>query len=412
MPGPSLARTLATALIQPRTWVIPYVAVWVSVAFLPGPPTDLDIFFWPSAKIALAGHPLMVYSVVNQNGYPNANGPVALIPLTAIGFIARWLGWLDAYNLRRALALGLFSLFLMLMAKEGVAAIERLRGRPVKAGPRLLAYCVLTAAPPIWQSLVGWGHVEQPIEVWLVLVAVRWIDRGWMLRAGMAFGLAMLSRSSAGLMAVPLALASWRRGPPQAARLFGAAAVTGLAGLLPFYLADAPDVIHSLFTYRGNLPVGAGSVWSLATDHGSIAFVKHWDILFVAATAMTLNLWLTTRRGGFTEERLFAGMALTAASFALLSKTVWPYYFFELLVFSTVWAAGRWRPADGLIRLALPPLAVSVLTMVAEIGSTTGMEKQLVAIEGGAMFVMLGLTVIWLARSAGSPSEPFLPSSA
>jgi len=136
----------------------------------------------------------------------------------------------------------------------------------------------------------------------------------------------------------------------------------------------------------------------------------------VAAAALTANVWLATRRGGFTEERVLGGMALTAASFVLFAKTVWPYYFFELFVVTTVWTFGRWRSADGPVRLLLPPLAVTVFGMVAELGPIPGQGVRLVAVEGGGMFVMLGLTALWMAlvarRSpdaageAPSPPEP------
>jgi len=391
------ASKLARALVQPRTWVIPYVVLWMLVGLLPITKTDLDLFFWPSAITAADGQPLMVYSYAGKSVYPNANGPTALVPLTAVALVAKQLGWLESVDRRRPLALTAFSVFLILMAKEGVDVIDRLRRRPINGLPRLVAYGVLTLAPPIWQAVSGYGHLEQPIEVWLLLVSARWLARGWTARSGLVLALAVLSRSMAGLMALPLTLAAMRKGPLSSARLLGAATVTGLAGLLPFYLADGQDLIHSLFTYRGHLPVGAGSIWSTATDAGAIAFVQHWDIAFVVAGALTANLWLATRPGGLTEERVLGGMALTAASFLLFAKTVWPYYFFELFVLATIWTAGRWRTADGPVRLLLAPLAICVMGMVAEIGSSPGLGPHLVAVEGGGMFVMLGLLAIWMA---------------
>jgi hypothetical protein len=298
-------------------------------------------------------------------------------------------------------ALAAFSLFVLLMAREAVAAIERLRDRPLRGIPRLLAYGILALSPPVWQSVLGYGHIEQPIEIWLVLVATRWLDRDRTLRAGAALALAVLARSSAVLFAAPFALASWRRGPHAARRLFAAAAATGIACLLPFFLADRADVTHSLFTYRGGLAVGAGSIWSVTRGSAFAAVVQHWDIVAVASAVIGANLWLATRRGGFDQARLFAGLTLTAASFALLAKTVWPYYFFEMFTFGTVWAFGRWKPADGLVRLALAPVAISTFGMVAEIGSVQDMPAVLVGIEGSAMFAMLGLTAAWILWIAG-----------
>ncbi|MFI5282955.1 MAG: hypothetical protein ACHQ0J_07480 [Candidatus Dormibacterales bacterium] len=399
-------RRLAGVLSRPRTWVIPYVVLWVLVGLLPITQTDLDIFFWPAATVAVQGQPLMVYSKGGQSVYPDANGPTSLLPLTAVGLVADRLGW-DSIDRRRPLALGAFSLFLLLMAREGVAAIERLRRRRLATIPRLLAYGALTLAPPIWQAVAGYGHIEQPIEIWLLLVAARWLAQGWALRAGLALGLSVLSRSAIGLMAIPLAFAALRKGPGTFARLFGATAATGLAGLLPFYLADSPDLVHSLFTYRGGLPVGAGSIWSVASDPSVLRFIQHWDILFVVAAALTANVWFATRPGGFTEERMLGGMTLTSAAFVLFAKTVWPYYFFELFVLATIWTFGRWRRADGPVRLALAPIAITILGMIAELGPIPGQGTRLVAAEGGGMFVMVGLTAIWLAWMARrSPDAP------
>jgi hypothetical protein len=396
----------AALLWDPRAWAPPYVAMWFGIGFLPSVGTDLDSTFWPSTKVALAGHPLLVYSVAGQAEYPNANGPLALLPLTAAGLVIRALGWLDAPYPRHATVLAVFSLFVLLMAREGVAAIERLRGHRLQGWKRLLAYATLTLTPPVWQSVEGFGHLEQPIEVWLVLVAVRCVDREWILRAGIAFGLAMLSRSSAVLLSIPLALSLVMRSPIIAMRFFAAAGVTGAAGLLPFYVADRADVIHSLFTYRGALPIGAGSIWSVTRDGALAPVAQRWDILAVVAVALAANLWLATRRGGFTEDRLFAGMTLASASFALLAKTVWPYYFFEVFAFGTIWAAGSWRRQYGFARLLVAPIAISVMGMLAEVGSLNGLPLASVRLEGVAMFLMLGLVTVWIAwRGAGAQLE-------
>lgn len=385
----------ARFLSNPRVWIAPYALLWFAVGLLPFQPTDLDIFFWPSAKVAAQGHPLLVYTAGGHALYPNANGPVALVPLSALATLLNWAGRLDDVTLRRAIALGVFSIFMLLMAREAVRAIERLRGDQMHPSVRLLAYAVIALSPLAWQSVAGYGHVEQPIEIWLLLLAVRWICEGRPGWAGVAFGAGIMTRSSAVLMSVPFGLASLRRGPQSVIAFFVAAVAAAFAILIPFLLADPSDVIHSLFTYRGSLEVGAGSVWSLARGSPLETVVQHWDIAAIAAVVIATNLWLT-RRPGLDEGRLFAAMTLTSASFALLAKTVWPYYFFELLVFGTVWAAGTWRREDGPVRLVLLPVAASVYGLIAEVGSEVNLPLQPVRIEGAAMFVMLVLTLAWL----------------
>ncbi len=168
-------------------------------------------------------------------------------------------------------------------------------------------------------------------------------------------------------------------------------------------------MIHSLFTYRGGLVVGAGSVWSLAHGTPLEAVAQHWDIAAVLAAGVAGNLWLATRPGGLDRSRLFAAMTVSSASFALLAKTVWPYYMFEVFVFGTVWAFGTWKAPEGVVRLILLPLAVSIFAMVAETGPEQGLPPRLVAVEGAGMFVMLTLTVAWMIWLSGGTRRGWNP---
>lgn len=394
---------VAKILLRPRTWAIPYIALWFAVGLFPIQPTDMDLFFWPSAKMAVDGRPLLVYVPRGQSDYPNANGPVSLVPLSALGLVLNSFHAFDSQPWRRALALGLFSVFFLLMAAEAVRAVERIRGHPLTGHARLFAAASFALGPPLWQSLAGYGHVEQPVELWLLLLAVRWLDERRDVNAGVAFGLAVLSRSSAVLLAIPLAIYDARRGVRSLVRFGAATAVSGVAVLTPFLLADPADVIHSLFTYRRDLVVGAGSVWSLTHGSALEPVVQRWDIVPILAAVIAANAWLMTRPGGLTQGRLFAALALTSASFATFAKTVWPYYFAEAYVFGTVWAFGRWQTNENPMRLVFVPLAIATYALIGEIGSDQGLAANLVALEGGAMFVMVVLTAIWIAWLAAEP---------
>lgn len=397
-------RSIGALLLQPRTWAVPYVALWFAVGLLPFQPTDMDIFFWPSADIAVNGHPLLVYQAHGQADYPNANGPVSLVPLATLGVALKAAG-LAFQPWRRAFALALFSVFFLLMAREALKAVERIRGAPVAGLGRLGAYATLTLGPPLWQSLAGYGHVEQPLELWLLLLAARLLDERRTLGAGFAFALGVLSRSPAILLGVPAALYAGRRGFADLVKFGLGTALTGAAVIAPFLLADPSDVIHSLFTYRRGLAVGAGSVWSLAHGTAVETLVQHWDIVPIAIGVVASSAWLATRPGGMTPGRLFAAMTLTSACFALFAKTVWPYYLTEVFVFGSVWAFGRWTAEENPLRLVFLPLAISVYGLVAEIGSEQGIGQDLVDIEGGCMFVLLGLTAAWIAWRAGGTRQ-------
>ena len=60
----------------------------VAVLLFDSSKTDLDVFFWPSAEIAVHGHPLLVYTL-RAGPYPNANGPVSLLPLGPVAALAQ-----------------------------------------------------------------------------------------------------------------------------------------------------------------------------------------------------------------------------------------------------------------------------------------------------------------------------------
>src|SRR5260221_14463326 len=92
--------------------------------------TVLDAFFLPSARIGLEGHPLLDYSLRYAEVYPNANGPLSLLPLTAVAALAQHLGWLDNPPLRRMLVQAVFAVFPLLLVWEALHAIERLLARP------------------------------------------------------------------------------------------------------------------------------------------------------------------------------------------------------------------------------------------------------------------------------------------
>jgi hypothetical protein len=174
----------------------------------------------------------------------------------------------------------------------------------------------------------------------------------------------------------------------------GTAAVTAIAGLAPFYLADSADVTRSLLTYRGDLSVGAGSIWSLTQGTGWEPVAQHWDIAFVVALVVVVNAWLASRPGGLAGGRLYAGLALSTAAFALLAKTVWPYYFLEVYIFTAVWALGR--PNTRWTALVAPLVVVSALDQLAELGSAPQQTAALIHAEGVGMFVLLGAAMAWL----------------
>jgi hypothetical protein len=103
------------------TWAlgVAYAAAWAIAGWLwNGPPSDLDNFFLPAVRIALSGHPLLVYTARFQGVIANDNGPLGLVPLAPVAALISLLGWLDDERLRRMLIMAAFSIFSLLMARE------------------------------------------------------------------------------------------------------------------------------------------------------------------------------------------------------------------------------------------------------------------------------------------------------
>jgi len=380
-------------------WVLGfgYALAWAIIGWLwRGPLTDLDFFFLPAMRTVLSGHPLMVYTVRFQSIIANDNGPLGLVPLTAVGAIASWLGW-DDNRLLRALVLTAFSIFTLLMAREAVLAIDRLRGASLVGISRLLAYGLFALSPTLLIGVLGYGHIEQPMELWLVLVAVRILASGRTTGAGISFGLALLTRSLAGLPLIPLGLLLLARGRRRAMTWLAASAAFVVAlGLLPFVLADPKDTVYSLVTHRGSLPVGGGSIWQLLVGTPYEWIPQRADVIFVLGLAVLLSLIVIVARKNLTlsSPDIYGLLALTALTLPLLAKSVWPYYFLDAYVFGVIWWLGQADPvAIGrrLIGISLPLIAV-LATLLTEFEMGTN-SARIRLNEGVAMGLVLAILV-------------------
>lgn len=317
-----------------------YIGIWGFSGVQRLNVTDFEAFFLPSARIALAGHPFHIYQVRYQNVYPNANGPLSIVPLTLAAALAQALGWLENMELRRMLAMGIFAVFPLLMAREAVLAADRLLGAPLTRYRRLLAYALFALTPELWHSMLLYGHIEQPIMIWLTLAGVRALTEQRWARGGVLVGLALLSRSIALLYLLTLALLLvWRGRWGASARFVGGALITVVLGLLPFWIADRKDLIYSLVTFRTQLPVSGGSVWGLSIGTPVESFANRFDSMTVIIAALvSVSLVLTLRRTLEIGSRdVYALLAVASLCFPLLIKTIWPYYFLDAYVFVALW---------------------------------------------------------------------------
>lgn len=370
-----------------------YIALWAVTSLQNMNETDLDAFFLPSAQIALGGYPLHVYQTRFDLIYPNANGPLSLLPLTLVAWVAARLGWLADPHLRRMLVDAAFAVFPLLIGRELLLALDRLLPRPPAGIWRWLALGCVTLTPELWHSVLFYGHIEQPLMLWLVLAAVRMLAEDRPGRAGIYLGLALLARSAAGLYLLALVLAlllrsdagrtpgtappsrsTWRARFRAPASMVSVAAVVAALGVLPFWLADPKDTLYSLVTFRGLLPVGGGTFWLAVAGSPWEGIAQHADgyAVVLAAAAITLVVLLVRRNVGVRSRDFYALLGLVGLCFPLLMKTLWPYYYLDASIFFTFWwlAGARdlvgWRERLIWLGGVTAPLAAVILAEISE----------------------------------------------
>lgn len=348
---PRLRNRVLVALL-----VVLYIVFWGVTALYPVAPSDLDAFFIPSAQLVAFGHPLLAYSIRYDLIYPNANGPLSLLPLAAVLRLASALGWLQNDTMRRVLILGAFSVFTLLVTREGLLTLRWLHPRPFTKGFRIISIGLLAFSPLLWHSVLFYGHIEQPILIWLALWSVRLVGTGRILRGGIVLGLAFLTRSTALFVLIPLAviLLSQRRWW-QTILLGGTTALVTALGVLPFYLRDPADTTYSLLTFHRELIVAAGNIWGFFFGTPLIDFAANYDTEAVVAASLLVCGAAVLARSRFAggngfdlrSPQTYALLALTNLCFTLLVKTLWPYYFLETYMYAGVWALASIR-ASGL----------------------------------------------------------------
>jgi len=403
----------------PRLLAAAYVAGWSLCGWLwRGPLNDLEIFFLPAARVALSGRPLFVYAVRYLGVYANDNGPLVLIPVTAVAAIGQWLGWVGDQQLRRLLFMGAFSVLILLMTREALTAID-LGGHRLSGVPRLLAWAVILLSPPLWIGVLGYGHVDIPLTIWLVLLTVRKQARGRSRAAGAFAGLALLTRSLAAVPLLPLGiLLAMRRRWRSLTELGGIAVAIVAVGFLPFVLADQSDVVFSLVTHRGNLPVGGGSAWQLVVGTPYEWIPMRADVLFILGTAALMSILVIRARSDLEPGApdFYGLMGLASLAIPLFAKSVWAYYFVDAYVFVALWWLAQPKPLGfgrgwlGVILLSLISIGCAVTDY--EVAST---DVRLRLPEGLVMGLALAIAAAALAFALqGSPpasvEEEFAPS--
>ena len=384
-----------------------FLVAWSATTALLHGSSDLDLFFWSAAQTAAHGHPLLIYSTHTPGIDPFANGPLGLVPLTGIAWLANVGHWADNIPLRTFVTTAVFSVFVWLMATRGFAAIERGRG---VVQWRLAAISAFLLAPALWISVVDFGHFEQPLELWLALLAVGAVISRRPVAAGIAMGLALLTRTTALLYVVPLIfLAVGRYQHLFRVKYLFVALLTAAAGIAPFAVADGGSVLHSLITYRAMQPIGGGSFWALPLGPTWQSLAMHGDTYFAIVLGVTICGVISIRGGGLAPTWSNAAGLLTvaAACFPLFARTAFPYYFLEPYVFAVVWWLARPGAASNW-RVSVPILITgdAVLTKWADVTPFTTIGVSDSVISSVVMLAVVGLVAFDLVRTrAAQPAR-------
>jgi hypothetical protein len=372
----------------------------ISSLILKTTPSDLDLYFWPSAESVVAGHPLLIYSAGHSAIYYNDNGPLGLIPLVPVAALANALGWAGSLTLRGALTGAVISLVILLLAYQTVRFIAAARG-----GVRspLAVACALLLAPALWISVIDYGHVEQPVELCLVLLAITWSLSNRNALTGMALGAAVLTRTIAGFCVIPFLLIplAARRSRPMGAIALGAAITIGV-GLAPFLFADERVAAYSLLTYRNGLPIGGGSFWIIAQQTSWAGLVRAGDVYLGALIAIVLVALILRRNPSVatTHTGLIGLIAIASCCFPLVAKTVFPYYLLEPYVFGAIWWLAR--PGSALNWRAAVPALLTIdmfIVMLALLSPESAWGIFASVLASAVMGVTIALVTVDLLRS-------------
>ena len=347
-----------------------YLGGWSLLGQMHLQPTDLERFYIPAALVALHGRPLFIYSASHLSAYPLANGPLSIAPLVGALALTGWLGWLRSMALTRLVVVAVYGVFALLLAREAVAVIDRCAPKPLRGPRRLLVYEVFLISLQLWQSMLYYGHVEQPLMLWLALVGVRRVIEGRPGRAGVWLALALLTRTTALTVIIPVALLFIARADWRGLRRFGVALAAVVAGVLaPFALADARDLLYSLVTFHNSVQTQGGNLWTLVSGTALAALPQRADGVFVlAATLAVAAIILRARPDLRADSRdFYALLALCSLCHPAFVNILWPYYFLEAYTFCAIW----WLAGIGALGQAgrrarwwwwgLAPLGVTLL---------------------------------------------------
>lgn len=318
---------------------------------------DFGGVFLPSARYVLAGRPLDMYQV-RIGIYPNANGPVGEIIIAGIVWVGRLFHLQnmhplcpyvdtfplpgDSIPLRMWISFVTAGIFVWI-AYELITLAEKMLPRPLTHGQRWSLFAILLLSPPMWDSIVFYGHYEQIFEILFTILAIKWYVQDRMIVSGILLGIALLNRTADIFIIIPLFVALIMGHYWQRLLLFGSVmGGTISVVMLPFLAHDRANIIYSLGQFRAQEPILDGSFWTFFRFTALESRVQSWDStvgLMLALVIAIIMIW----RGHIKPNSvdMYRVIFATSLCFALTLKAVWGYYFTEPLVWGFAWVLSQ-----------------------------------------------------------------------
>jgi len=367
----------------------------------------------------------------NNPSYPNANGPVGEFTIAGVLAVGRTMGLQnvaplcqpsDGYPLPEdsiplhIWVILIFSILPLLMGVEIMRLMDRFQPRPLESWQRFLVWALILFTPPMWDSLIFYGHYEQPLAIWLGLVAVRMFQEGRFAVSGGLLSLAILCKSSSVFVIIPRGLLMLiEREWWGVVRFSLALAGVTLAFLLPFYLHDPHDLIFSLSGFRQYLLIGDGSFWTFFKNTPLETKVQSIDStvgLILGVIASTVLILVGRVRRG--DAAVYAVICAASICFPLSIKAVWGYYFADPIIWGLAWLVTRptlrqrwWEPIFVTVCFsALMVITEYRITVVHPGYPEVGVTRTLALLESGTEAVALVLFVALLAVVLAFQRQP------
>jgi uncharacterized membrane protein len=242
--------------------------------------------------------------------------------------------------------------------------------------------------------------------VLLLLLAIVLTQRERYVLGAIVYGLALLTRQPAVLVIMPhlavlLFSAGWRKSLAVGLILSGVV----LLVMLPYVLADPPNVWHMAVGLPLRRPVAYQSTWYLVAGVPSaITFGQRYaDLLILSISAAASLLFAWRLRIGPTDGRLFGLATFNTLVMTLLTKWGSLHYYLLPLAFLLVWEVLSYTVPWAAILFTSTLSNLFILWVSREVNLPFSFDTALVMVV--LLLALLAYVGVKLARQGALPSS-------